>query len=252
MTTGAAPCRPAPPEAIFFDAAGTLIRVRRPVGEVYADHARRHGWNLPPDALATTFAAVFRRLPPPAGTGPDPERAWWERLVREVLASHGVEPAEGAFGEYFAGLWAHYADAAAWSAFPEAGEVLERLARRHPLGVVSNFDERLPGILEGLGLARHFRSLTLSGRVGARKPAARIFAAALASLGLEDGAGVIHVGDEPEADWQGARTAGLGWYELRRPERDLRAFEGWLKGGWTGKALTWREISLTFFASQTT
>jgi FMN phosphatase YigB (HAD superfamily) len=32
----------------------------------------------------------------------------------------------------------------------------------------------------------------------------------------------MHVGDDPERDWQAAKAAGLTIFELRRPENSLR------------------------------
>ena len=51
-------------------------------------------------------------------------------------------------------------------------------------GVVSNFDGRLPGILAGLGLAELLGVVMLPGEARAAKPDPRIFALALARLGV--------------------------------------------------------------------
>ena len=42
-------------EVIFFDAAGTLIRLARPVGWHYAEVARRHGLNADQQRMESAF-----------------------------------------------------------------------------------------------------------------------------------------------------------------------------------------------------
>ena len=48
-----------------------------------------------------------------------------------------------------------------------------------------------------------------SNEVGVAKPAPQIFAAALTELGASDPASVLHIGDNPVADVQGAQAAGF-------------------------------------------
>ena len=50
--------------------------------------------------------------------------------------------------------------------------------------------------------------MVCSGGAGAAKPDGAIFAHALAVLGVE-ASEALHVGDNPEADYDGARAAGL-------------------------------------------
>ena len=76
------------------------------------------------------------------------------------------------------------------------------------LAVVSNFDSRLIPLLDGLGLAAFFDAVVCSGEAGAAKPDGAIFTHALAVLGVE-ASEALHVGDNPEADYDGARAAGL-------------------------------------------
>jgi FMN phosphatase YigB (HAD superfamily) len=85
--------------------------------------------------------------------------------------------------------------------------VLERLARRFRLGIVSNFTGNLQPCLEELGLARLFAAVSDSALVGWSKPDARIFTHTLAALHAS-AAGAWMVGDNFDADIRGA--AGLG------------------------------------------
>ena len=100
---------------------------------------------------------------------------------------------------------------------PGAAEAVRRLAARGlPLGIVSNTG-RTPGevlrqYLERHALLRHFRALSFSDEVGVRKPEAEIFRRTLAKLGAEAGivpSEIAHVGDNPQADVEGARGVGM-------------------------------------------
>jgi FMN phosphatase YigB (HAD superfamily) len=86
--------------------------------------------------------------------------------------------------------------------------VLERLARRYRLGVVSNFTGNLRPCLEELGLARLFAVLSDSTMVGWSKPDPRIFAHTLDALQVAPQHAWM-VGDNFEADIRGAAALGI-------------------------------------------
>lgn len=85
--------------------------------------------------------------------------------------------------------------------------LLDRLARRYRLGVVSNFTGNLVPCLQELGLAKFFDVMSDSALLGWTKPDARIFGHTLAALGASP-QGAWMVGDNFEADIRAA--AGLG------------------------------------------
>ncbi|HEX2261526.1 MAG TPA: HAD-IA family hydrolase, partial [Candidatus Binatia bacterium] len=142
----------------------------------------------------------------PATRIEDLERAWWKELVRRVF-----EPWDGfqRFDDYFAELFAYFAQPDAWALYPEVAETLPVLERRGlVLSVISNFDSRLIGILQGLGAAHWFEHIFVSSRVGYAKPDRQIFHTALERHSLEAG-DALHVGDSEEKDLLGANRAGL-------------------------------------------
>jgi putative hydrolase of the HAD superfamily len=208
---------------VLFDAAGTLFQVKEPVWEVYASHARNGGWSLDPARIRQSFRAVWASLPPPPWeiVGADPEKLWWHSLVKEVFARSGAAGAEGAaFEECFEGLWTHYAQAGAWQVYPEVLESLRQLKGRYRLGIVSNFDERLFSVLSGLELEGFFERVTISSHARVRKPALAIFQRALERHEIP-AEHALHVGDDPDADWSGARRAGIRAFLLNRPKVTL-------------------------------
>ena len=200
------------PRAVLLDASGTLIEIARPLGETYSQIARDFGGDLDPDTLTDGFRIAFADAPPmafPGQRGADlgrAERGWWRAVVERAIGTAG---GVSGFDACFDRLYAHYASAHAWRVYPEVSAVLASL-REHgiSLAVVSNFDSRLPPLLDGLGLAAFFDAVVCSGEVGAAKPDGAIFAHALAALGVE-APEALHVGDSREADYDGARAAGI-------------------------------------------
>jgi putative hydrolase of the HAD superfamily len=199
--------------AIFFDAAGTLMETREPVGQSYSRIARKYGV----DASASEVSAAFRRVfhnSPGLAFGPGHpadelrrlERHWWHELVAETFRGLG---GFSDFAGYFDELFAFFGDPAHWIADPQAPAVLHELrADGLILGVLSNFDHRLYGILDGLGLRRYFDSVTISSEAGYAKPSPEVFEAALARHVLRP-AEALHVGDSEHHDVAGAMVAGM-------------------------------------------
>ena len=86
------------------------------------------------------------------------------------------------------------------------------------LAVVSNGVEKVQaGRLEKSGLGRFFDGVFVSGRVGATKPARKIFDTALNTLGIENRKKVLMIGDSLKADIAGGTGAGIDtcWCNFR-------------------------------------
>jgi len=201
-----------PIRAVTLDAAGTLFTVAEPVGATYARIAADHGIAIAADAVERGFRAAFAAAPPLAFPGASPtrlaehERAWWYTVVR---AAFGAAARATAFETCFDAIFAHYARAGAWRVFPDAPAALVALrARGLRTAIVSNFDGRLRGLVDDLGLAPLVDVTLWSTRVGHAKPAPEIFVAAANALGVAPGV-ALHAGDGPVADVEGARRAGM-------------------------------------------
>lgn len=213
-------------QAVFFDAAGTLIHLAQTVGEGYSQVAKRHGIELDPEATDRAFRIAWRSMPPmgsPLGEdGNRSEKHWWRIIVDRVLDSSPPDPPPELRDSYFEDLFESYADPLQWRLYPEVPEILGTLKQQGlRLFVLSNFDSRLLRILDGLGLSEEFEEVFYSGAIGHSKPSAQAFDHGLRSCGLS-AAQCLHVGDDPEADWQGAANAGFQVFRLDRKLGDLR------------------------------
>lgn len=214
-----------PLRAIFLDAAGTLIRPAEPVGTVYARHALRRGVETNAEAMNAAFRTAWKTTPPPLhppGRPPaDDDRSWWQEVASKaftIALDSTLE--EAVMAPLFDSLYAHYARPEAWAVYEDVRDALEVLGQAHELLVLSNFDRRLRSILDGHDLSRHFSHIVISSEVGASKPDARMFEAALRACGADAG-DCLHVGDDPHCDAGGAWLAGLHFFEVKRPENGL-------------------------------
>lgn len=209
---------PASVGAVLFDAAGTLLLFREDVGETYRRFALGFGVDLPATRIREAFVRVLshadRMVFPdqPRGRRPSLERRWWWQLVRATFRSADGTATFSDFDAFFDRLWNHYASGAAWRLAPGVRPALEALRSRGVrTGIVSNFDHRLPTILQDLGILHYFDCVTLPAEAGAAKPDRRIFDLALATLARlgELSGPAVYVGDRAVEDVAGARGAGL-------------------------------------------
>ncbi|MBX3327947.1 MAG: HAD-IA family hydrolase [Nitrospira sp.] len=200
---------------VFFDAADTLFHVQGSVGEIYLQHAVKFGFLQKSDSLAAitlAFRRAFREAPPPVFATMDPvrlkqsERLWWFDIVHNVFYRVGMFER---FDEFFDHVFRVFEDHGSWCLFPETVSTLARLkAQGLELGVISNFDSRLFGVLRGLGIAEAFDTVTISSLAQAAKPAPQIFLSALEKHAV-DPEEALHVGDSLREDVEGGRKAGL-------------------------------------------
>ena len=139
-----------------------------------------------------------------SGQQSNPDAQYWKLFLEaflELLDIHDPEIAtEMAFEWRSARNWTRIA--------PGTTDVLDRLAQRYELGVISNSDGTMDRLLKAVGLSRYFRTIVDSGTVGYQKPSPEIFRRALESMGAEP-AQSVYVGDIYSVDYLGARGAGL-------------------------------------------
>jgi putative hydrolase of the HAD superfamily len=77
------------------------------------------------------------------------------------------------------------------------------------LAVVSNFDERLHGLLDDFGISEFVSRAFISAEVGFQKPEAEIFNILLAHFRVSDPKLCLHVGDNYKKDYLPAKTLGM-------------------------------------------
>jgi len=96
-----------------------------------------------------------------------------------------------------------------WRAYDDVVPAFQRLRDRGlAIGLISNWDTRLSGLMDGMGIAPLLDTIVSSAEVGLHKPDPRIFELACERLGVEPHE-CAHVGDHHYADVLGARSVGM-------------------------------------------
>jgi len=196
--------------ALLFDLGGTLDADGRGWAERFAALWREERPGLDAEQLGTALAegeqAVLRH-PHAGGLG-------LADMVALHVSAHGhrlgaMEAARAVGRRFLAGTAASLSG---------RRPLLEALAARVPLGVVSNGCGNTAVLLREAGLADLFRVVVDSAAAGVWKPDPAIFAPALAALGIAAGE-VAMVGDRLDRDVQAASAAGLRtvWVSGGRP-----------------------------------
>ena len=134
-----------------------------------------------------------------------------ETYVRGGVARDALAPAfPGAFDYLYNTA---FVTTDGWRLRPHARQALEQLSRRaggaRHVGVISNWDERLPLLLQRLGIAHTIDFVVASRLEKVEKPSREIFDCARALAGVSADARCVHVGDSFALDVQGAVDAGF-------------------------------------------
>ncbi len=209
-------------EAVTFDVTHTLIHCPR-LGDIYSEVLGRHDIEVTSAEALRLIGQVWREMACSAepardrfSSHPEGPRGWWQRFLVRFCEHLGTPPpSRFAAAELFHRL----GSGEAWEVYPDVPGVLDALRERGlRLGVISNWDTRLPEILRQLDLARRFDAVVYSSAVGVEKPDCRIFRRALRELGVEARA-ALHVGDSRLEDLEGAIAAGMRALLLLRGRR---------------------------------
>lgn len=200
---------------IYFDAGFTLIRPHPGVGEVYAEHAARYGVVVSAAEMNAHFRTAWRACRAacasaiPYGRTDAEARTFWYRVIAETIGLTGNSAPDAS--AFFSDLFDAFSGGRHWRPYPDVAESFDLLrARGIPFGVLSNWDLRLHSVLRELFADEVFASVVISAEAGAEKPSRAIFeyAESMIPPGLAED-GIAMIGDERDADGNGAR--GAGW-----------------------------------------
>ncbi len=167
---------------ILFDAVGTILKTVPGVIEVYRDHGQRHGSKLDVAEIESRFKSARQRLfnldlsarGVVAGqlvSSDRIERELWFELIAAVFVD--VKNPHPLFDE----LWEFFAAAKNWALFADTAAAFESLkAAGHSIGIASNFDSRLIGIVDAFPELACADFVFCSAGIGYRKPDPRFYA----------------------------------------------------------------------------
>ena len=199
-------------KAVFFDVGNTLIRphpsVSEVVRQVLAEEGHIHDLSAIDDLMPLVDEYYEDRYQSDDTFWTDEDRTSqvWVGMYSLLCRKLGIE--DGA-ERIAARVYQEFGDPSRWEAYPDVLPAFRRLRERGlQLGLISNWDDRLAGLIEGMGLASELETIVSSADVGLHKPDPRIFELACARLGVEPDE-AAHVGDHHYADIVGARAVGM-------------------------------------------
>lgn len=205
--------------AVLFDFGGTLVEPYTDLLAAFRAAGRRAGVELPWAEYLRANETLWEELWPQSadwiGRRPSFADEIHARALRAVGFDGPVEPMVECIREEATSPRFH-------APFPESDGVLRELGDRGIAAhLVSNNVDYLPFLLERLGWADRFASVTYSQEIAVAKPDPRLFQLALrrAACAAED---AVFVGDSWEADVVGAQRAGIRPIWLNRAGTPLR------------------------------
>lgn len=212
---------------VLLDVGQTLIGPRGSYGAVYRRVLAGLGAELETGLLDRCIRETSAEMAGEVPSGTDRfsrfaggQAEYWSRFFRNVYRSatgHAAEPWVADRAPDL--LWEAFGQPTAWHVYDDVVPTLEQLRRDGVrLGVVSNWDSRLPRLLETLDLAKYFETIGVSHDEKMEKPNPTLFLRVLERLGGSPRE-ALHVGDVPELDLAGARAAGIDAVLLDRAGR---------------------------------
>jgi putative hydrolase of the HAD superfamily len=200
-------------DAVFFDVGNTLIHphpsVAHVCAEILAVAGHDHGVGdikalLP---LVDDYYEDRYREDDTFWTCDDGAAEVWVGMYSLLCRRLGLDEADAPV--LARAVYDSFGSAERWRAYPDVVPAFERLRSRGiPVGIISNWDTRLEGVLRGLGLGGLIDVVICSAVEGLRKPDPRIFELACARAGVS-ALRSAHVGDHMYADVVGARACGM-------------------------------------------
>ncbi|KAK8850741.1 hypothetical protein IAR55_004661 [Kwoniella newhampshirensis] len=219
-----------PVRLVLFDVFDTLCTPRLPIHEQYHEEAIRGGLSptsISPSSVRQAFKPAFEEVDgqwPLYGKHSDPflsPEEWWTKIIYQTLSFAGGSKAELERNMSTIGpsLLARFETDVGYHNFPETISCLKTFRELGiKTSIISNADPRILRTLDSLKILPLLsHPPTLSWDVEAAKPSPKIFEAACQACGEEVDEGVIMVGDELKADYQGAISASLEARLIRRP-----------------------------------
>jgi len=216
-------------KAIFFDVGATLLAPATDEGVTFTRLARELGITIDPAeviAKVPLMYGLYEQLYEQDDSFWDDEnraRAIWIEMYEYMASMLGIPP------QLRRGLadtvYQYYFSSEAWKLFDDVLPTLEMLRQSGlRLGIISNWDQTLTEIIEGLDIAPYFETIISSADVRLHKPLPEIFQLALDNLDV-GASEAMHVGDHLYADAAGAARMGMTPVLLDRSNQHL-SYEG--------------------------
>ncbi|MCA1838844.1 MAG: HAD-IA family hydrolase [Actinobacteria bacterium] len=216
--------------AVFFDAGETLLAPHPSFQEIFAGVLARKGVEVDVADVTSAFTAIgpsFAQVLEHMGTSAwttsrEVSYEFWSRVYALAFAELGLADLDGS---YASALYETFTRSESYRLFPDAVPTLSLMKDTGlVLGLISNFEEWLEGMLIEMEVDPLFDVVVISGKEGIEKPDAGIFNLALERAGVSAQESV-YVGDSIRNDVEASAAVGMTPVLIDR--RDLHtSFEG--------------------------
>lgn len=199
-------------KAIFFDVGNTLLHPYPSVSEVVRQVLAHEGHIRDLSAIDSFMPLVDQyyedryRSDDTFWTSEEETSAVWVGMYSLLCRKLGIETSAECIARM---VYDEFGHASRWRLYDDVAPAFGRIrAMGIRVGLISNWDRRLTGLMEGLGIAGLLDTVVSSADVGLHKPDPRIFLLACERLGV-DPQDSVHVGDHQYADVLGATAVGM-------------------------------------------
>lgn len=217
-------------KAVFFDAGDTLLSPHPSFHELFALTLGSQGQPVTAAdvesafiAIAPSFTDVLDKLGTSEwSTSKEVSRKFWNSVYHNAFEHLGVPDPDSELAQ---ALYERFTSYESYRLFPDAIPALEAIkAAGITVGLISNFEDWLEGMLIEMEIAHVFDLMVISGKEGVEKPDARIFKIALDRAGISAEES-MYVGDHPRVDAEGSAAVGMTGVLIDRKGRN-RDFDG--------------------------
>lgn len=184
---------------LFFDIGDTLVDESEPIRDIigqFVEQAALLGWPLRHEEALEAFIEAHRRFSP---FPMQDVMAKFIRLEEDIAAARSGMKYRKALEK----------------PFPQAKELLRKLAQRYRIGIIANQSAGTASRLESYGMLEHIQAVFASFEEGLAKPDPRFFELALARTGCRPEEAVM-VGDRIDNDIVPAKRLGMGAIWVRQ------------------------------------
>ncbi len=201
-------------KAVFFDAGETLLSPHPSFQEIFSAVLAQHGVDVKPEdvlnafeSVAPNFIEVLDKLGTTTwSTWQEISRKFWGTVYEAAFTELGIQDSDETLKD---ALYERFTRYESYRLFPDSVPALEKIrAAGLTVGLISNFEEWLEGMLIHFEVAPLFDLMVISGKEGIEKPDPEIFRLALKRAGATPHES-IYIGDHPEIDFQAAESVGM-------------------------------------------
>jgi putative hydrolase of the HAD superfamily len=199
-------------EIVFFDAGETLIHPLPSFPELFslvcADHLLEVDLSNLPKISRSLMAEIEEKQRNGYTFTNDMavSRRFWLEFYEALVRRMGYDQENGELPQ---ALYRIFSEPSNYGAYDDVHDSLYELKERgFRLGLISNFEPWLEGLLHRLYLLEFFEVMVISGYEEFEKPHPRIFEIALERANINPQQ-ALHVGDSPVSDFYGASKVGI-------------------------------------------